>query len=62
MIHVTWFLDRKCPEATFKAYCAIRSFITFHGIFMGLEYHLGALSICQGEEGTIFALLFLNIF
>ena len=45
MIHVAWFLDRKCPEATFKAYYAIRSFITFHGIFMGLEYHLGAASI-----------------
>ena len=45
MIHVTWFLDRKCPEATFKAYYAIRSFITFHGIFMGLEYSLGAASI-----------------
>ena len=38
MIHVAWFLDRKCPEATFKAYCAIRSFITFHGIFMGVGY------------------------
>ena len=38
MIHVAWFLDRKCPEATFKAYYAIRSFITFHGIFMGVGY------------------------
>ena len=38
MSHVAWFLDQKCPEATFKAYYAIRSFITFHGIFMGVGY------------------------
>ena len=34
MWHVAWFLDQKCPEATFKAFYAIYSFITFHGIFM----------------------------
>ena len=31
--------------AAFKAYYAIRSFITFHGIFMGPGYDLGEGSI-----------------
>eukprot|EP00938_MAST-03A_sp_MAST-3A-sp1_P003793 g3793.t1 len=48
--HVAWFLDQKCPEATFKAYCAIRSFITFHGIFMGLGYHLGDDSVWRRKR------------
>ena len=50
MWHVAWFLDQKCPEATFKAYCAIRSFITFHGIFMGLGYHLGDDSVWRRKR------------
>ena len=33
------------PAAAFKAYYTIRSFITFHGIFMGDGYDLGEESI-----------------
>ena len=35
----------KHRAAAFKAYYAIRSFITFHGIFMGPGYELGEESI-----------------
>ena len=34
MWHVAWFLYKKCPGATYKAFYAIRSFITFNGIFI----------------------------
>ena len=34
MWRVGFFLSWKYPEAAFKAYRAIRSFITYHGIFM----------------------------
>ncbi len=50
MWHVAWFLDQKCPEATYKAYCAIRSFITFHGIFMGPGYGLGDGSVWREKQ------------
>ena len=35
--------------AAFKAYYAIRSFITFHGIFMGPGYDIGVGSIWRKE-------------
>ena len=35
-------------EAAFKGYYAIRSFITFHGIFMAPGYNSGKTSIWQG--------------
>ncbi len=50
MRHVAWFLDQKCPEATFKAYYAMRSFITYNGIFMGPGYDLGDESIWRNAE------------
>ena len=36
--------------AAFKAYYAIRSFITFHGIFMAPGYGIGEESIWKSEE------------
>ena len=48
-----WFLDQKCPEATYKAYNAIRSFITFNGpsyTLMGPGYGLGDGDVWNEEE------------
>ena len=42
----TW----KYRAAAFKAYYAIRSFITFHGIFMACEYDLGEESIWRKSK------------
>ena len=33
------------PAAAFKAYYTIRSFITFHGMFMANGYDLGEVSV-----------------
>ena len=35
------FLQHKLRGVAFKAYYAIRSFVTFHGIFMGPGYDVG---------------------
>ena len=43
----TW----KYRGAAFKAYYTIRSFITFHGIFMASGYDLGEESIWRSEKG-----------
>ena len=40
----------KHRAAAFKAYYAIRSFVTFHGIFMAPGYHIGKLSIWELEK------------
>ena len=37
------------PAAAFKAYNTIRSFITFHGIFMADGYYLGEKSVWKRE-------------
>ena len=45
MWNLAFFFTIKHREAAFKAYYAIRSFITYHGIFMGPGYDLGNDSI-----------------
>ena len=45
MWNLAFFFTWKHRGAAFKAYYAIRSFITFHGIFMGHGYELGDGSI-----------------
>ena len=50
MWRVGFFLSWKYPEAAFKAYRAIRSFITYHGIFMGPGYDLGDESIWKATR------------
>ena len=44
MWNLAFFFTIKHRVAAFKAYYAIRSFITFNGIFMGPGYDLGELS------------------
>ena len=51
MWNLACFLDQKCPEATFKAYKRIRSFITFRGIFMASGYDIGKDSIWRRGQG-----------
>ena len=43
-------LTIQCRSAAFKAYYTIRSFITFHGIFMGDGYDRGEGSVWNSEE------------
>ena len=42
---VGFFLSWQYPEAAFKTYRSIRSFITYNGIFMAREFKLGNESI-----------------
>ena len=48
-------------EAAFKGYYAIRSFITFHGIFMAPGYNFGKTSIWQGTDEVKYVAI-INIF
>ena len=50
MWNLAFFFTWKHRVAAFKAYYAIRSFITFHGIFMGPGYDLGEGSIWRIEN------------
>ena len=45
MWNLAFFFTIKYCAAAFKAYYAVRSFITFHGIFMGPGYALGDKSL-----------------
>ena len=45
MWNLAFFFTIKHRVAAFKAYYAIRSFITFNGIFMGPGYDLGDESV-----------------
>ena len=45
MWNLAFFFTITHRVAAFKAYYAIRSFITFHGIFMGPGYDLGTNSV-----------------
>ena len=45
MWNLAFFFTITHRGVAFKAYYAIRSFITFHGIFMGPGYHLGDRSV-----------------
>ena len=52
------FFTIKYRAAAFKAYYAIRSFITFHGIFMAHGYHRGGVPfgkvVTNGRSGPFF--------
>ena len=58
MWNLAFYFTIKHREAAFKAYYAVRSFITFNGIFMGPGYDLGDGSLwrtsllveCMKEE------------
>jgi hypothetical protein len=39
----------KHPAIAFRTYQRIRSFVTFHGIFMGPGYYLGEDSVWVGD-------------
>ena len=45
MWNLAYVLTIKHPAIAFGTYQRIRSFVTFHGIFMGPGYDLGARSI-----------------
>ena len=45
MWNLAFFLTMKHPAISFRTYHRIRSFVTFHGIFMGPGYDLGEESI-----------------
>ena len=47
--NLAFFLTLKYKVAAFKAYYSIRSFITYHGIFMASGYDLGDESIWKME-------------
>ena len=47
MWNLAFSFTTKYPAAAFKAYYTIRSFITFHGIFMGYGYDLGDKSVWE---------------
>jgi ankyrin repeat protein len=49
MWNLAFSLTIQNPAAAFKAYYTIRSFITFHGIFMGDGYGLGDESVWFGN-------------
>ena len=53
MWNLAFFFTIKHRAAAFKAYYAIRSFITFHGIFMVPGYDLGDGSLWIRREGEI---------
>jgi ankyrin repeat protein len=50
MWNLAFFFTIQHRGAAFKAYHTIRSFITFHGIFMGPGYDLGEGSVWKREE------------
>ena len=50
MWNLAFFFTIKHRVAAFKAYYAIRSFITFHGIFMGPGYDLGDKSVWRKNK------------
>ena len=54
MWNLAYSLTIQHPAAAFKAYYTIRSFITFHGIFMAGGYDLGEESVWKGiiEESS----------
>ena len=49
MWNLGFVLAVKHPAIAFRTYGRIRSFITFHGIFMGPGYDLGAAGYDLGE-------------
>ena len=53
MWNLAFFFTIKHRGAAFKAYYAIRSFITFHGIFMGVGYDQGEDSIWKEEDDAL---------
>ena len=50
MWNLAFFFTIKHRAAAFKAYYAIRSFITYHGIFMAPGYELGEKSIWRSKN------------
>ena len=55
MWNLASILAIKHPAIAFRTYHIIRSFVTFHGIFMGPGYDLGAAGYNLGE-GSIWRL------
>ena len=47
MWNLAYSLTIQHPAAAFKAYYTIRSFITFHGIFMAYGYDRGYKSVWE---------------
>ena len=52
MWNLAFSLTIQYRSAAFKAYYTIRSFITFHGIFMGYGYDLGDKSLWENDNDT----------
>ena len=50
MWNLVFFFTIKYRGAAFKAYYAIRSFITFHGMFMGSGYDFGEKSVWKSTK------------
>ena len=54
MWNLAFFFTIKHRVAAFKAYYAVRSFITYHGIFMGPGYDLGKESVWRKRRKQVF--------
>jgi len=53
MWNLAFFFTIKHRVVAFKVYYAVRSFITYHGIFMGPGYDLGEKSIWRKKVSVV---------